>query len=343
VELRKRRGVVVAMKGAFGFIETDFSDGEKAEYERARTKAANFKNKAIKLRAAATAAGAEDTTGAAEKAEKAEAVAEAAAKAAAEAKVSGKLRLFFHSAEVQEGVELGEKDSVEFVVVRNRHKGEKNALRVTLLERAPPPPPPPSRPVQSWMKSKDKQDESGVPGSVEKKEPVPAVREARLPDAAGVGFAYGRGKGLQPVERLKLPMGMHSSVIDALRRLEEEAEEAAEEGGGRLPPGLGANNATAAAPGSLPRRASVETSLGGGGGGGGGSATKRLNMAAAAFVPVTAVPASSSSAGGDAQVEETKAKEEEQGAAKEAEGTAKEAEGKDPAPEAAAEEAEEAA
>jgi hypothetical protein len=61
--------------------------------------------------------------------------------------------------------------------VRNRHKGEKNALRVTLLERAPPPPPPPSRPVQSWMKSKEK--EESAPGSVEKKEAVPAVREAR--------------------------------------------------------------------------------------------------------------------------------------------------------------------
>jgi hypothetical protein len=38
-----------------------------------------------------------------------------------------------------------------------------------------------------------------------------------------VGFAFGRGKGLQPVERLKLPRGMHGSVADALDRLDAAA------------------------------------------------------------------------------------------------------------------------
>jgi hypothetical protein len=144
VELRKRRGVVVAMKGAFGFIETEFSDGERAEFERARTKAANFKHKAAKLRAAATAA--PDDASAAEKAEKAEAVAEAAAKVAADARVTGKLRLFFHSAEVQEGVELAEKDSVEFVVVCY--------LRCNIHLALPPPPcspPLPLDPPRMWI------------------------------------------------------------------------------------------------------------------------------------------------------------------------------------------------
>jgi hypothetical protein len=74
--------------------------------------------------------------------------------------------------------------------VNNRRKGERNARRVSLLQRAPPPPPPPSRPVHSWMKKSPQQQQqqqqqqqpraADSTASVEKKkEPAPAVREAR--------------------------------------------------------------------------------------------------------------------------------------------------------------------
>jgi hypothetical protein len=121
VELRRRQGSVVAMKGSFGFIETEFSDGERAEAAKAVVKAKEAKAIATKLRAAAAAVAADEVPEAAAAAEnktvKAEAAAAAAATVAAEGKAAGKLRLFFHSAEVDEGVELGEGDAVEFMVV----------------------------------------------------------------------------------------------------------------------------------------------------------------------------------------------------------------------------------